>query len=164
MIPTDDVATEILRSIRQVVRGISIHSKLLQRDVGLTVPQVLCLRALFDLEGSGEITVAHISERVHLSPATVSRILDRLVGAGMVTRERGTVDRRRVSLALTPAGLERVQTLPLPLQETFVRRLGELPRDERLQLLTSLRRIASLMNAADLDAAPLLAPGEDVKS
>jgi DNA-binding MarR family transcriptional regulator len=164
VIPTDDVAQEILRTIRQVVRGISIHSKTLFRDVGLSVPQVMCLRALYALEGKGgEVTVAHVSERVHLSPATVSRIVDRLVASGLVTRERGATDRRRVSLALTPAGLERVQTLPLPLQDTFVKRLGELPADQRLALLDALRRIATLMNAADLDAAPLLAPDEDVK-
>lgn len=164
MIPTDEVAQEVLRSIRQIVRSISIHSKTLLRDVGLTVPQLLCLRALFDLEQHDEITVADISERVHLSPATVSRIIDRLVAAKLVTRERGTIDRRRVALSLTPAGMERVQTLPSPLQETFLQKLGELPRPDQLQLLAALRRVAALMNAMDLDAAPLLAPDEDVKS
>ncbi|MGE0400979.1 MAG: MarR family winged helix-turn-helix transcriptional regulator [Kofleriaceae bacterium] len=166
MIPTDEVAQEVLRSIRQIVRSISIHSKTLQRDVGLTVPQLLCLRALFELErdDADEITVADISERVHLSPATVSRIIDRLVAAGLVIRERGTIDRRRVSLSLTAAGMERVQTLPSPLQEKFLRGLGELPRPDQLQLLASLRRVAALMDAIDLDAAPLLAPDEDVKS
>ncbi len=167
MIPTDEVAQEVLRSIRQIVRSISLHSKTLQRDVGLTVPQFLCLRALYDLERAErdeEITVADLSERVHLSPATVSRIIDRLVAGGLVLRERGTMDRRRVALSLTAAGMERVQTLPSPLQETFIRGLSELPRSEQLQMLTSLRRVAALMNAIDLDAAPLLAPDEDVKS
>jgi DNA-binding MarR family transcriptional regulator len=165
VIPSDDVAQEILRSIRQLVRGISIHSKVLQRDVGLTVPQVVCLRAMYDLEGAEEgITVAQVSQRVHLSPATVSRIIDRLCAAGLVQRERSVTDRRKVSVTLTPAGLERVQALPLPLQETFVRRLGELPREQRVQLLESLRHVVDLMNAGELDAAPLLAPGDDVKS
>lgn len=164
MQPTDEIAGEILRTIRQVVRRISIHSKLLLRDVGLTVPQMVCLRAIAELEGSaGGVTVANVSHRVQLSPATVSRVVDRLVHAGLVTRERSIVDRRKVSMALTAAGLERVQTLPVPLQETFLRRLGELGQTERVELLDALRRIADLMSAGELDAAPLLAPGEDVK-
>ncbi|HLU68948.1 MAG TPA: MarR family transcriptional regulator [Kofleriaceae bacterium] len=165
MIPPDDpIAQEILRSIRQLVRGISIHSKTLLRDVGLTVPQVVCLRAIYELEAAGGgVTVAQVSQRVHLSAATVSRIVDRLAGAGLVIRERSRTDRRKVSMSLTPAGLERVQALPTPLQETFLRRLDELPVDDRVALLTSLRRIVNLMSAGELDAAPLLAPGEDVK-
>jgi DNA-binding MarR family transcriptional regulator len=163
VIPSDDVAQEILRSIRQLVRGIAIHSKTLQREVGLTVPQVVCLRAMYDLEARGdEITVVQVSQRVHLSPATVSRILDRLVAAHLVVRERSRSDRRKVSVMLTPAGLERIQALPLPLQETFVRRLAELPLEDRRQLLASLRQVVDLMNAGELDAAPLLAPGDDV--
>jgi DNA-binding MarR family transcriptional regulator len=165
MVPPDDpIAQEILRSIRQLVRGIAIHSKTLLREVGLTVPQVVCLRAVYDLRASGEgITVAQVSHRVHLSAATVSRILDRLASAGLVVRERSTTDRRKVSISLTDAGLTRVEALPTPLQETFLRRLDELPVAERVELLGSLRRIVDLMNAGELDAAPLLTPGEAVK-
>ncbi|MGE0871669.1 MAG: MarR family winged helix-turn-helix transcriptional regulator [Kofleriaceae bacterium] len=164
MIPEDDVAQEILRSIRQVIRGISIHSKQLFREVGLTVPQMVCLRAIFDLETAHEeVTVMHVSQRVQLSPPTVSRIVDRLAAADLVTRARSSTDRRKVLMALTPTGLERIQTSPSPLQETFLHGLATLPPEDRLELLAAVRRIAVLMNAADLDAAPLLTPGDDVK-
>jgi DNA-binding MarR family transcriptional regulator len=161
--PGDDVANEVLRSIRQIVRRISIHSKHLLRDVGLTVPQMVCLRAIDDRDGSDGITVAEVSHRVNLSPATVSRILDRLVASGLVIRERSVEDRRKVRLVLTPAGLERLETLPTPLQDTFLRELGGLPAEEQGRLRDALVKIADLMSARDLDAAPLLAPGEDVK-
>lgn len=164
VIPTDEVAQEILRSIRQLVRGISIHSKQLLRDVGLTVPQMVCLRAIYDLEAAHDaVTVMHVSQLVHLSPPTVSRIVDRLAAAGLVLRERSVSDRRKVSISLTPAGLDRVQTSPSPLQEHFVRGLAAMPRAERVELLTALKRIVALMDASELDAAPLLAPGEDFK-
>lgn len=165
MIPSDDpIAQEILRSIRQVVRGIAIHSKTLLREVGLTVPQVVCLRAISELtETDAGVTVGQVSQRVHLSAATVSRIVDRLAAAGLVTRERNATDRRKVSISLTSAGSERIETLPTPLQETFLRRLDQLPLEERVELLGSLRRIVELMSAGELDAAPLLTPGDDVK-
>ncbi len=159
-----DIADEMLRSIRQIVRRISEHSRSLSRTVGLTVPQLVCIKALAELEEQepGDITVATLSHRVELAPATVSRIVDRLVRAGLLTRARREDDRRKVCLALTPAGTERVQTLPKPLQEQFIQRLMELPSEERVALLSALRRITELMDATNLDAAPILAPGAEV--
>lgn len=164
MLPPDDpIALDILRSIRQLVRGISIHSKSLQRQVGLTVPQVVCLRAIEKLALAGVgITVAEISEAVQLSPATVSRIIDRLTASGMVARERNTTDRRKVCISLSEAGQTRLANLPPPLQETFLQRLDELEVGQRKELLTSLRLLVDLMNAGELDAAPLLVPDEKV--
>jgi DNA-binding MarR family transcriptional regulator len=161
----NDVAEEILRTIRQLIRRVSEHSKFLSREAGLTLPQLICLKAIGELEDqSTDVTVAQVSDRVQLSPATVSRIIDRLETSSLVSRERSRVDRRRVSLTLTPGGYERFQTLPIPLQETFVRRLSALPEPERLRLLAALRRIAELMEASDIDAAPMLTPEGDVKN
>jgi len=160
-----EIAHEVLRSIRQIVRQVSEHSKHLSREFGLTLPQLMCLKAIGELEESAaELTVTQVGQRVHLSPATTSRILDRLVRTGLVSRVRQEKDRRKVTLSLTAAGAERYQTLPTPLQERFVGRLLALDPDERLGLLGALRRISELMEAKDLDAAPLLAPGIDVRS
>lgn len=164
MIPFDDpIAQEILRSIRQLVRGISIHSKSLQRQAGLTVPQVVCLRALEKLEvQESSITVVEVSDAVQLSTATVSRILERLTTSGLVTRKRNRSDRRKLNISLTAAGKARLADMPPPLQDSFLERLAELSVEERKQLLASLRTLVDLMNAGDIDAAPLLAPGEKV--
>ena len=158
------IAHEVLRTIRQIVRKVSEHSKAMYQEVGLTVPQLMCLKAIGDLEEeSDEVTVVMVSKQLDLSAATVSRIVDRLTRANLVTRERRAKDRRKVCLSLTAAGLERFQTLPIPLQEMFVRRLSDLPSKERTALLASLRHIAELMEAAEIDAAPLLTPEADVK-
>jgi hypothetical protein len=50
------------------------------------------------------------------------------------------------------------QSLPL-LQERFEKRLGDLKDWEKMQLLSSLQRIAEMMNAEDIDASPVLASG-----
>lgn len=134
----------------------------MQRQVGLSIPQLVCMRAIHDLEAeSQDVTVMKVSQIVHLSPPTVSRIIDRLAKAGLVTRERSQHDRRKVAIALTPAGLDRIGNSPSLLQETFVSGLEALPLPERVELLRALRRVVVLMNAADLDAAPLLAPGHE---
>lgn len=161
----NDIAHEVLRRIRQIVRRISEHSKFLSREVGLTVPQLMCLKAVGELSPElPELTVARVGEQVQLSAATVSRIIDRLVRAGLVVRERRAKDRRKVCLSLSPLGVERYHDLPIPLQERFVTRLMALEEGDRLDLLNALQRITELMDATDLDAAPLLTPGADVRS
>ncbi len=160
-----EIAHDVLRSIRQIMRKVSEHSKSLSAEVGLTVPQLMCLKAIGEMEEEGkkEITVASVAQRVQLSPATVSRVIDKLVRVELLHRNRGEKDRRKVCLSLTIHGLERFQTLPVPLQEAFVERLQSLPRDERLALLEALRRLSTLMEAESLQVAPILHEGEVMK-
>lgn len=158
------VAHEILTSIRQIIRRISEYSKHLSKEVGLTVPQVMCLKAIGDAgAGELELTVAMVARRVQLSAATVSRIIERLARAGLVARARPANDRRRVCLTLTEAGVERYRTLPTPLQEQFLERLHALPEAETRAILDALRCTAELMDATELDAAPILTVGTDLK-
>lgn len=160
-IPRGKIADEVLRAIRRILRKTSEHSRQLSREAGLTVPQTLCLRFLADADGDEEVTVARISQAVQLAPATVSRLLDRLEDAGLVVRERRSRDRRRVCLSLTALGRQQIDKLPAPLQEQFVSRLLRLPADEQQQLLRSLVKVVEMMEAADLDAAPVLDAGGD---
>jgi DNA-binding MarR family transcriptional regulator len=161
-----EIAHGVLRSIRQIMRKVAAHSWQMSGQIGLTVPQLMCLKAVGDFEEEkvSEITVAAVASRVQLSPATVSRIIDRLVRGELVLRERKAKDRRRVCLSLTTSGLERFQNLPTPLQEKFVERLLELPQEERNRLLSALRKISSLMDAEEIDAAPILHTGEVFES
>lgn len=155
------IADEVLRAIRRILRKTSEHSRQLSREAGLTVPQTLCLRFLADASGEEEVTVARISQAIQLAPATVSRLLDRLEDAGLVVRERRSRDRRRVCLSLTPLGRQQIDKLPAPLQEQFVSRLLRLPTDEQQQLLRSLVKVVEMMEAANLDAAPVLDADSD---
>ncbi len=152
------MAYEVLRSIRKIIKRVSEHSKHLSRIAGLTVPQLMCLKCIGELESSGEVTAVQVSEIVYLSPPTVSRIIDRLEQAGLVSRVRLASDRRKVRLTLTDKGLERYLALPAPLQEIFVARYSALDAPSRVELLRALETITDLMDARDIDASPLLVP------
>jgi len=126
------------------------------RENGLSVPQLLCLKALNDFSPDQTPTVAVIAEEVQLSKPTVSRILDRLAKLGLISRERDSVDRRRVFISLTAAGIERTNELPKPLHDQFLERLEQLDPLERYALLQAVERVVELMDAENLDAAPVL--------
>lgn len=156
-----NVADEVLRAIRRILRKTSEHSRHLSRQSGLTVPQVLCLRCIAAAAPGNEVTVVLVSQSVQLAPATVSRILDRLEDAGLVVRERRSQDRRKVCLSLTELGRKQIENLPAPLQDQFVSRLLSLPANEQHRLLAALEKVVEMMEATGMDAAPLLEPGDE---
>jgi DNA-binding MarR family transcriptional regulator len=160
---TEHTSNDILRALRRILRKISQHSRQLSREAGLTVPQLLCLRVIGEAEPEEEVTAAMVSQSVQLSPATVSRILDRLEKRQLILRERRSNDRRKVCLSLTEAGRQKVAELPTSLQEQFVTRMQSLPIEEQSQLQGTLERIVDMMEATELDAAPVLDPAVDIK-
>lgn len=157
----DELGYRALRSIRRIIRQVSTHSRALSQQSGLTVPQLLCMRAIADLP-AGSVTVAAVAETVDLSRSTVSTIAERLVRAGLVDRVRSERDRRRVELSLTEEGARRLEAMPRPLQDRFLARLAALDAAEQERVLSTLEQVVGLMEAEALDAAPMLAPGSDV--
>jgi len=59
----------------------------------------------------------------------------------------------------TAAGLAVLEQSPSLLQERFALRFNNLQDWEQTQLLASLQRIAALMDAEEIDAAPVLSSG-----
>ncbi|EXJ14053.1 MarR family winged helix-turn-helix transcriptional regulator [Imhoffiella purpurea] len=148
---------EVLIALRRVIRAVDLHSRRLVRSHGLTAPQALILK---ELVASGPVSVGHIAQRINLSQATVTDILTRLESRGLVVRERSPIDRRRVLVTPTEEASLTIERGPPLLQEDFSRRFAELEDWEQTLLVASLQRIASLMDADRIDAAPVLAAGE----
>ena len=156
------VADEILRAIRRMVQQIATHSRKLYQQTGLTVTQVLCLKAIAG-SGDPEVTAAAVARQIDLRPATLTGILDRLERDGLLVRERRSRDRRKVCLTLTEKGQSRVATLPSPLHDRFLRRVEALPEAERARILETLRLLVEMLDATKVDASPILVAG-DVKA
>lgn len=144
---------ELLVSIRKVIRAIDLHSKQLNKSSGLTGPQLLIMQEIARVKG---VTASQIAKQINLSAATVTNILDRIESRGLITRVRSDNDKRRVSLFLSEQGKASLIDAPQPLQEHFIQKFCSLESWEQSLLLSSMERIASMMDATNLDAAPVL--------
>lgn len=152
MAPSGNACDAVLIALRRIVRSIDLHSKRLVHDYGITGPQALVLKFLI----TGEpLPVGELARGVNLSQATVTDILDRLAGRGLVQRVRSEADKRRVLVTSTAAGKEVAEHAPL-LQEHFVEEFGMLEDWEQTLILSSLQRVAAMMDAQAIDAAPVL--------
>lgn len=147
---------ELLVALRKVIRAIDLRSKQLSKDVGLTGPQLLVMQNVGKLPG---IMVRQIADNITLSPATVTSILDRLETKSVVQRIRSTEDKRKVGVFLTDEGQRLLQDAPLPFQEHFTNRFSQLKEWEQSQMVATLQRIASMMDAENIDASPVLEVG-----
>ncbi|MBQ0784734.1 MAG: MarR family transcriptional regulator [Amphritea sp.] len=152
---------DVLIELRKIIRATDLQSKRVVKACGLTIPQVMVLRAIKEL---GDVTVKRISDDVSLSQATVTTIMNRLEDRKLVERVRSNTDRRIVNARLTESGDEVLQTVPTLLHESFINRFENLKNPKQLDILSSLQQIAGMMDAESLDAAPLLdiaAPSKD---
>lgn len=148
---------DVLISLRKITRAIDLHSKTLMKDIGLTTPQLLVLQQVGQ---TGRARPSEVARLVHLSQATITSIVDRLVKAGLVTRARSENDRRSVDIILTQAGRRKLDAAPALLQKEFLNAFDNLHDWEKTSLVSSLQRLATMMDAETLDAAPILELGE----
>lgn len=145
----------ILRAMRQMIHYVDLYSKQLASAHRITAPQLVCLLTVAE---KGRTTATAIGREVQLSASTVVGILDRLEEKGLITRERDRIDRRLVHIRATALGTALAQNAPSPLQATLANVLSTLPEKEQATIAKSLERIADLMAAQHLDAAPPATP------
>lgn len=151
----NNMSDQVIVALRRVIRAVDLHSRTLVETHGLTGPQALLLNAL----QNGSLSAGELAARVSLSQGTVTDILNRLEQRGRISRVRDTQDRRRVLVEATEAGLAVLDKSPPLLQERFAQSFNSLQDWEQTQLLSSLQRIAWMMDAGDIDAAPVLSSG-----
>lgn len=144
---------DVLIYLRRIIRATDLQSKRIAKACGLTIPQVMVLRAI---ENLGDVTVRRLSTDVSLSQATVTTILNRLEQRELVERIRSQHDRRIVNARLTDNGRSVLETVPPLLHEEFNSRFENLDDWEKTLILSSLQRVATMMDAETIDAAPLL--------
>ncbi len=144
---------EVLVALRRVIRATDLYSKQLAKTTGLTAPQILLLQTIRD---RGDATIGELANEISLSQATVTSILDRLERRELVYRERSKEDKRKVHAYLTDLAVDILKETPIPLQEQFTRQFGDLQTWEQTMIISSLQRVAQMMDAQHIDASPVL--------
>lgn len=151
-----EIAPLTLRALRRVLRATEIGSRQLALATGLTTSQWLVLR---EIDARVKTTPSVIAQALQFSQATITTIVDRLETLGLVQRQRNARDKRQFLLTATAAGKEVIANAPDLLHLTFTDRFIQLPQWEQAMILSAVERLALLMDAQNIDAAPLLDSG-----
>jgi DNA-binding MarR family transcriptional regulator len=132
----EEAGVALLRTV-DVLRG-DLERVLAER--GITLQQYNVLRIL---RGSHPepLPTLEIAERMIERAPGITRLIDRLEGAGLVGRERCPEDRRIVHCSITRAGLAALAASDAPVRAAGLRRMGRLSRAELRTLLGLLDRV-----------------------
>ncbi|MFI6698899.1 MarR family winged helix-turn-helix transcriptional regulator [Streptomyces sp. NPDC050509] len=147
---------DFLRLDRQICFSLNAASRafgglyrVLLKDLGLTYPQYLVMLVLWE---HGTLPVKELGAYLRLDSGTLSPLLKRMEGAGLVRRERDIRDERSVRVHLTERGAAlREDALGVP------RRIAAatgFDLDEIDGLRSRLDRLTRALDAAELDEGP----------
>jgi DNA-binding MarR family transcriptional regulator len=100
-------------------------------------------RTLVVLASRGPQSLARLAEAVAVTPATATRMCDRLVRKGLVSRRTEQGNRRQVRLTLTRSGRALVDAVTARRRAEIERIVSEMPADEQAVLVQALGRLAA---------------------
>jgi DNA-binding MarR family transcriptional regulator len=137
-------AAAALNALRRLVQALRLSGIEAERDTGLSGAQLFVLQQLAFAPAQ---SLNELAERTRTHQSSVSVVVARLVGRGLVSRRHSDEDARRLVLELTPAGRTLVARAPETAQAKLLRSLERLPARVLRTLHASLDRLADELGA-----------------
>ena len=152
---------DILTNIRKILRSINLESKRIQKNHGVSIPQLLCLNYL-NSTAQLQSTVKELSFHLNLNSSTVSGIVKRLEAKGLIAKLPNPRDRRGSIIAITQKGSGIIAASPLLLHDKLDQRLAKMPPEDFETIQNGLNLLVRLLGIEEVDASPLLVPEESI--
>jgi DNA-binding MarR family transcriptional regulator len=135
----DEAMVEALQAATRVLAGVALRS-LDVLDGSVSLPQFRVLAVLADL---GRARSGRVARALGLEASTVTRLADRLVASGHVTRGSDPRHRGVVTLALTREGRDLVDQVQKWRHGELSRILGNLAPADRQAAARTLRQLVA---------------------
>jgi DNA-binding MarR family transcriptional regulator len=138
--PFSSVQEEVVLSIMRTADQVVVPMNDVLRAAGLSPSQYNVLRIL---RGAGEdgLPCGEITDRMVRRDPDLTRLLDRLETANLVSRTRDTRDRRIIRASITAEGLTLLDSLDQPVEESIRRSLSHMPVARLRTLLELLEEV-----------------------
>ncbi|WP_238650956.1 MarR family winged helix-turn-helix transcriptional regulator [Paenibacillus piscarius] len=122
---------DILSSFRCITHNFQQLLWKYAEELNITSTQLMVLRKL---AMHPDVGITELADLLHLGNSAASGVVDRMVKAGLITRERSQSDRRSFKLAMTEKGKE-IRELSRQSFRRHVQPLAELPAEDAQELL-----------------------------
>jgi DNA-binding MarR family transcriptional regulator len=142
--------SEIMQSLRRIIKSLQDYSQTVFSHFGITGPQLWALKTINRL---GSLSLGELSKRMYLHPSTISGVIDRLEKKGYLVRDRIENDRRVVKVRLTPKGKMLVRKAPNPVQGKMIYGLRKLKKEKLDLIYESVQGLVEIMEAKNLKVA-----------
>jgi DNA-binding MarR family transcriptional regulator len=139
----------VVQSLRRITKAIHEFSKAVDREFGITGPQ---LWAMTTINESGGCSAGDVAARLCVHPSTITGIIQRLEDKRLIDRQKRPDDRRAVVLTLTAAGKKLLERAPHPAQGQLVTALRDFAPEDVAKLRGMLDQIVEAMELRDTSA------------
>lgn len=141
-----------MNAVRSVVRALRLNTRSIEGKLGISLAQLFVLQ---QLSGKPVDSLNELAERTATHQSSVSVVVRRLVDRGLVTRVSAAADRRRVQIALTPAGEAMLRDAPPTVQNDLMQGMSRMTPEQRAKL-AELLEMWILASGIDLAAPPMM--------
>ncbi len=150
--------TQILAALRRFRAAEEHFRRQLVREMGMNITDVVAIRHVMAAEQAGAaLTPRDLADRLEISTASVTTLLDRLAGYGHLDRVAHPTDRRKVVVRATAHAHEEVRTRLAAMHEEMARIAAAVPphcRDAVVGFLDAMAgHFAGATGPADHDPA-----------
>lgn len=143
----DDCAALVLETVPLVMRSVRAEMRG-SRAPDLSVPQFRALNFLYRCPGA---SLSDVADHVGITLPSMSKLVEKLVARGLVTRQDDPGDRRRVTLALTEPGRAELQAAREATQARLAQRLAALSPEQRAVVVEAMRALRSVFAPASAE-------------
>lgn len=140
----------ILKDLRIVFRAIQNHSRLVEKQSGLSAAQLWVMWELFAEPG---LKVSELARVLSIHQSTCSNMLDKLQEKELIRRDRTASDQRIVKIYLSEKGIQLLAAAPRPAQGAVTEALLKLPDQALDNLEQGLTDLVKMLHTVDEDAS-----------
>jgi DNA-binding MarR family transcriptional regulator len=149
--PALEPLMDAFRRFRSQAFGGAMNLELFVKN-NLTIAQMRAMHAIRQAEG-GRLSGRQLARELHISPAAVVPLCDRLERDGHVARVPDTVDRRVTWFELTDSGKKTLEEISWASPSRMMRALARLEVRDREALIRILEKLADELEKDDAHPA-----------
>ncbi|MEQ8423297.1 MAG: MarR family transcriptional regulator [Cyclobacteriaceae bacterium] len=153
---------DILIDIRKIVRSINLESKRVQKEFGISIPQLLCLGHI-DRAEQKKATHGELMKLLSLNSSTITGIINRLEKKGLIKRLPKTGDKRVTYIGINPAGQDVVRQAPDILHDQLATKIKSLPISTQQKVKDALSIIVEAMEIEKVEASPMITINDPIE-
>lgn len=150
---------DILIRLRKIVRSVNLESKRVEKEQGVSIPQLLCLQYLAEQEDY-KTNAVKLKAFLNLNASTISGILHRLEKKGLVEKLPKPSDKRVTLISLTANGMDLIKSAPITFQQKLSEKLQALPPEKLQTIIEGIDLLTQIMDVEELDASPIITAEE----
>ncbi len=143
-------AVDVLNALRRYRSAESAAQRRAREALGIGENALLALRILLDAESEGRsVNAKELADRLEITPASTSALVDRLVRSGHVERHADPHDRRGVILTASGGSMRQVLQVIDQLDTRAIEVAEHLPQQDMGVVIAFLEEMARVVDHED---------------